>query len=97
MKVHLSSRVLRDILHFAQKHDVQRVILFGSRARGTNTERSDVDLAVSGGDFDGFYWDIKENIYSLLTFDLVNLDQGITNELQQEIARDGVMLYEKAG
>ncbi|WP_353962901.1 nucleotidyltransferase domain-containing protein [Ruminococcus sp.] len=27
----------------------QKVILFGSRARGDNWERSDIDLAVSGG------------------------------------------------
>ena len=27
---------------------------------GTNTERSDIDIAVYGGDFDHFYWDVKE-------------------------------------
>ena len=29
--------------------------------------RSDIDIAVSGGDFDAFYWEIKEHVHSLLT------------------------------
>ena len=71
-------------------------ILFGSRARGNNTERSDVDIAVYGGDFDSFYWDIKENIHSLLMFDVINADASISEELKKEIKKDGVVIYEKA-
>lgn len=82
---------------FAKKHDVEQVILFGSRARGTHTERSDVDIAVRGGDFDGFYWDIKENVDSLLMFDVVNLDEYISPELAEELSKEGVVIYEKNG
>ena len=57
----LPQGVLEDITVFAQKYNVDKIILFGSRAKGTHRERSDIDIAVSGGDFDGFYWDIKEN------------------------------------
>ncbi len=92
----LSERVIRDIIRFAGERNVVRVILFGSRARGTNAERSDVDIAVSGGDFEGFYEDIKEKIHSLLMFDIVDLDHGISGELKREIERDGKLLYEKA-
>ena len=42
---------------FAQKYGITKIILFGSRVRGTNTERSDIDIAVYGGDFDCFYRD----------------------------------------
>lgn len=96
MKYNIPERVLRDITLFAKKHDIQKIILFGSRARGTNSERSDIDIAVSGGDFDGFYWDAKEKTHSLLMFDIVELDKGISKELQKEIKRDGVVIYEKA-
>ena len=65
MSYNLPDAVLRDISLFAEKHGVRRVLLFGSRARGTQSERSDIDLAVCGGDFDGFYWDIKEHTHSL--------------------------------
>ena len=94
-KYNLPERVMRDINRSAHEHNVERVILFGSRARGTNHERSDIDIAVSGGDFDGFYIDINENVHSLLMFDIVDLDSGISEELQSEIDKDGVVIYEE--
>ena len=89
-------RVIRELFSFAIKHSVRKIILFGSRARGNNTERSDVDIAVYGGEFDSFYWDIKENIHSLLMFDVINADDSISEELKKEIKKDGVVIYEKA-
>lgn len=95
MKFNLPERVFKDITIFAQRHDVQKVVLFGSRARGTHTEKSDIDLAVSGGDLEAFYWDIKENVHSLLTFDIVE-NGGVSGTLKEEIERDGITIYEKA-
>ena len=96
MKYNLPERVEREIVMFGGKHSVTKVVLFGSRARGSNTERSDVDIAVYGGDFDEFYWDIKENVHSLLMFDVIDMDSAISEELKKEIERDGVVIYEKA-
>ena len=96
MKYNLPDRVLRELSYFAQEHSVTKIILFGSRARGTNTERSDIDIAVYGGDFDDFYWDVKEKIHSLLMFDILQADTSISDELKQEIEKDGVVIYEKA-
>lgn len=96
MNYNLPPRVEREIIVFAKKHDVKKVVLFGSRARRTNTERSDIDIAVYGGDFDAFYFDIKEKINSLLMFDIVEADKKISDELQNEIRKDGVVIYEKA-
>lgn len=95
MNYDLPERVVKDITTFAKKHSITKVILFGSRARGNNTERSDVDIAVYGGDFDSFYWDIKENVHSLLSFDVVEADKHISEELEREIRKDGVVIYEK--
>ncbi len=95
MKYNIPDRVMKDISTFARKCEVQKVILFGSRARGTHTEKSDIDIAVSGGDFDAFYWEIKENVYSLLTFDIIDLDSGASEELTREIEKDGVIIYEE--
>ncbi len=68
---------------------------FGSRARGTNTERSDIDIAVYGGDFDGFTGILRKNTFSLM-FDIVQADVSISDELKEEIEKDGVVIYEKA-
>ena len=96
MQINLPNRVIRDIRTFAEDNAVKKVVLFGSRARGDNGTRSDVDIAVYGGDFDSFYWDIKEKTHSLLTFDMVQMDTNVTEELKNEIKRDGVTIYEKA-
>lgn len=95
MKIDIPDVVLKDIAAFAENNSVEKVVLFGSRARGTNTERSDVDLAVYGGDFDSFYWNITDNVNSLLSFDVINADKNISDELKKEIARDGIVIYEK--
>ena len=34
MKYNVPQRVIRDIIKTAEKHDIEKVILFGSRARG---------------------------------------------------------------
>ena len=96
MKYNLSDRIIKDIYKFAKMSFIDKVVLFGSRARGDNTERSDVDIAVYGGNFDDFYWKMKESIHSLLTFDIVEVDTGISEELKSEIERDGLVIYEKA-
>lgn len=96
MKYNLSERLVAEIYRFARSAGIEKIILFGSRARGDHTERSDVDLAVYGGDFDAFYWNIRENAHSLLMFDVVDVDEGISSALKDEIERDGVVLYEKA-
>ena len=96
MQYNLPDRVFEELCSFAQKYSVNKIILFGSRARGTNTERSDIDIAVYGGDFDGFYWDVKEKIYSLLMFDIVQADTSVadadfTLAETNDISRTGII------
>lgn len=96
MKYNIPDRVIKDIVSSAKKCDIQKVILFGSRSKGTNRPDSDIDIAVIGGNFDDFYWSINEKAWTLLSFDIVELDRGVSDELKVEIERDGVIIYEKA-
>lgn len=95
MKYNIPDRALEDIIALAKKNGIKKVILFGSRARGTHTERSDIDLAVVGGDAMNFYYDLEEKAWTLLKFDVVNLDKDVSEKLQKEIERDGVVIYGK--
>ncbi len=95
MTYNIPDRVYKDLIRFADADKIVKIILFGSRAKGTHTDRSDIDIAVSGGDFDSFYCDIKEKTHSLLSFDIIDLDKNISEELKKEIDRDGVIIYEK--
>lgn len=95
LRYNLPERVEEDIKKIAVRHQIKKIILFGSRARGTNKERSDIDLAVMGGNVTEFYYDIEEEVHTLLMFDVVNLNNSISDELQSEIDRDGVLIYEE--
>lgn len=95
MSCNLDKRVEDDIIKIAKKNAIKKVILFGSRARGDHSERSDIDLAISGGNTLNFQYDLEEEAWTLLMFDIVNLDREINEELQAEIDRDGVILYEE--
>lgn len=95
MRYNLPDRVFRELLSYAQKHSVEKIILFGSRARETNTDRSDIDIAVYGGEFDDFYWDVKEKIHSFLMLDIIQGDTSLSEELKDEIKKKGVTIYEK--
>lgn len=87
--------VYRQIAELAERYGARRVRLFGSRARGTNRETSDIDIAVEGcADFNGFYDAVQEDLWSLLEVDVVNLDGPVDAALAGEIERDGKVLYE---
>ena len=92
----ISQRVFREICTLSEKHHVTKVILFGSRARGTHRKKSDLDLAIYGcHDFAEFSFAMQEKIWTLLQMDLIDMNEPVSAELISEIDRDGVVVYEK--
>lgn len=91
----LSEELIKEISTIAGKWGVQKVILFGSRSRGDYGRASDIDLAVSGGDFTQFCLNIEENAWTLLKFDIINLDDPLEPDFRAMIQKEGVTLYEK--
>ena len=87
--------VLEQIRGHAKKYGIQKVILFGSRARGTFRRDSDIDLAVSGGNADLFRLAVEEETDTLLTYDVVDLDHIVSVELLDVIWKEGIVLYEE--
>ena len=87
--------VIREIVELAKKHNLKKVILFGSRARGDFQRASDIDLAVSGGNVAMFAVDVEEETSTLLQFDVVNLDLDLQDKLLESIKKEGLVLYEK--
>ena len=96
-KIGVSDRVLEDIHAVAKKYEITRILLFGSRARGDYQKKSDIDLAVYGcKNFTEFMFSMEEDVWTLLEFDLINMDDvTVSEELQEEIKKDGVLIYEK--
>ena len=81
--------ILEEIQRISRQYGAREVILFGSRAKGTETERSDIDIAVSGAErFDELEEAIDE-IPTLLSFDVVNMDTCRNELLLKEIREYG--------
>lgn len=91
----IKEEVIKEICNIAKRHDVKKVVLFGSRARGDYHRTSDIDLAVTGGEFDRFALDVEEETSTLLEYDIVSLDRKMQPELKDSIEKEGRVLYEK--
>jgi uncharacterized protein len=78
---------------------VERVWLFGSRARGDHFERSDIDLAIEAPGIDRGEWaklhlDLDEEAETLLLIDFVLVD-AMPEIFKQRLRREGRLLYER--
>ena len=84
---------------FREIPEVERVILFGSRARGDFKKTSDIDLAVY---FKGESKKLKlirmlEDVRCILKFDVVDMNSVVNEELKKNIKNDGKEIYNKEG
>ncbi len=78
---------------------IQRVILFGSRARGDALKRADVDLAIEAPALDRkawgiLHWELTEEADTLLEVDVVRLEDAELR-LRDRILRDGRVIYDR--
>lgn len=88
--------VYNQIREICAEERAARVVLFGSRARGTAEEKSDIDLAVWGcPDFPHLEDRLDNELWSLLRLDVVNMDESSSHELLEEVLKDGKALYEE--
>ena len=91
--------IYKQIGQEAQKYNIDKIVLFGSRARGDNKPKSDIDLAVYGNlsiaENNQFYFFIQEALPTLLEVDIVFIHHKTSQELLDNIEKDGVVIYEK--
>lgn len=81
--------ILEKVIIKCKEHKVTEVILFGSWAKGNAGEHSDIDLAVTGvKDIEELREDI-ENIPTLRSFDVVDLEHCKNELLLKEIRQYG--------
>lgn len=90
-------QIYNEIRLLGNKYYADKIILFGSRARGDHREKSDIDIAVYGVPRErhfAFSQDI-ENIPTLLQFDIVFVSEDTNKALINNINKDGVTLMNK--
>ena len=81
--------ILEQVIDKCKYHEINEVILFGSWAKGTANERSDIDIAVVGAkDIEKLREDIEE-IATLRSFDIVDMEHCKNELLLKEIKQYG--------
>ena len=79
--------------------EVERVYLFGSRARGDHRPRADLDVAISCPTATERQWlkiwDLIEDTETLLAIDLVRLED-VSADLKTRILAEGRVIYERS-
>ena len=87
--------ILEEIINLSKKVFCFYRYSFCSRAKGTATERSDIDIAVSGIPDTENLREELDNLPTLYTIDLVNLDECGNQLLLEDIRKYGREIYKK--
>ncbi len=87
----------KSISELGKQYSAEKIVLFGSRARGDNREKSDIDIAVFGMPKENhvFFAQAVESLPTLLQFDIVFVSENTNALLLENIKKDGVILMNK--
>ena len=93
----LPESLQHQIAALGRRLGAERVVLFGSRARGDERPRSDVDLAVFGlpRQQEAPFWNGIDELPTLLRFDIVFVSPRTSPALLENIEKDGIILMDK--
>ena len=84
-----ADEVIVEVVKLCKSFGANEVILYGSRAKGTSRERSDIDIAVSGVDNFDKLAAMTEELPTLYSVDLLNIDTCRNELLLEDIRQYG--------
>ncbi len=100
-KIYTAAEIKEKLFPLFNAMPVERATLFGSYAKGNQTQLSDVDIVIDskgkikGIDFFGVLEDLTEALS--VPVDLIEASQIIEGgRAQREIAETGIVIYERA-
>ena len=86
-------QVLEEIIRICVCCGTKEIYLYGSRAKGTDLERSDIDIAVKGVDCFDVLEERIDRIPTLYMIDLLNLDHCNNKKLLEDVRIYGRKIY----
>ena len=91
-------QIIRGLL--SQRREIQRAIIFGSRAKGNHKAGSDIDLALFGKNIDSkFLANLSECFYETdlpYTVDICDFSSLTHEDLKKHITECGEVLFERS-
>ncbi|MEJ6949641.1 nucleotidyltransferase domain-containing protein [Natronospora cellulosivora (SeqCode)] len=99
-KFGISEDIFRKIVGTIEKFpSIEQVYVFGSRARGDFSKGSDLDLALSGENITSkevnLLQDALDNLNTIISIDIVNIDEIEKEKLSNNIKKEGVLIYDR--
>ncbi|HNZ53144.1 MAG TPA: nucleotidyltransferase domain-containing protein [bacterium] len=94
--MNIDKKLLASIIKILKKYDIEKAVLFGSRARGDNRENSDIDIAFYTDNKEVFHFlkDEMDQIDTILKIDLFDAKNIKKQPLLDGIKKDGIIIYE---
>ena len=96
--MNLNKDIIKEIVDISKKYDgIKKVVLFGSRARGDNELKSDIDYLIQtyGKDYENSIEEIENNTHTLLEFDFSDMNNIRDEFFIEQVEKEGILLYEK--
>lgn len=100
-KFGLEPKIIEDIKNILKKYpEVEKAVIFGSRARGNYRKGSDIDITLFGDKLTNsintkIFYEI-DNLYLIYNIDLINFNTlSEEDKLRQNILDEGVEIYAK--
>ena len=94
----IDEKIITQLQHIFKNYiEIEKVLLFGSRARGDNKNTSDIDICIFGNEIDHLllskiYMDLDE-VNTPLSFDILHFQELSKQELINNILNEGVEIY----
>lgn len=94
----LPQRTIDELLnYFTNKPEIEKVIIYGSRAKATYHNGSDIDFAIWSDNQKYFYRIAGEldNLPTPYKFDIINYKTLTHQAMKNSIDKDGIVFYER--
>ncbi|MDP4160763.1 MAG: nucleotidyltransferase domain-containing protein [Bacillota bacterium] len=99
MAFDLDVGLIQSIREIGRSYAIEKIVLFGSRARGDHKPASDIDLAIfllPEFNCRGRVTSNFDDLDTLLKIDTIFINENIDPILLENIKKEGVSLYERA-
>ena len=92
----INEKVYRSLIrYFENNNKIKKVVIFGSRAKGTENANSDIDLCIKClENYRGTVVDEVNDVIGIYSCDIVFIG-SLNKEIENQIKRDGIIIYEK--